>query len=64
MIATTDATKIVAILAAFFLLLALIAVARAMFTRNPPTARRFRVGVFVERDHEAQPDDTPPKGDS
>jgi hypothetical protein len=54
-------TQITLVVAIFFLLLALIAVARSMFrSDDPPEARRFRVGVFVERDHEREPssDDT------
>jgi hypothetical protein len=51
-LALTTPTAITLIVAAFFVLLALIALGRAMFTREPPRAKRFRVGVFVERDRE------------
>lgn len=58
MIAYSDATVIVGIVAAFFLLLALIALARTVSRRFPPSYRRFRVGVFVERD-DGPPGDGP-----
>lgn len=52
MIGYSDATVITAIAAVFFAVIAVLAFGRAMFRRYPPTARRFRVGVFIERDHE------------
>ncbi len=52
MTATSAATQITALVVGFFALLALLAVARAIFRPSAPTPRRFRVGVFVERDHE------------
>jgi hypothetical protein len=48
----SDATVITAIIVSFFAVLVLAVLARSLFTRDPPAARRFRVGVFVERDHE------------
>jgi hypothetical protein len=54
-------TAIVLIAACLFVVLALLAFGRTMFRRHPPAARRFRVGVFVERDHEQTEDDTDPK---
>ena len=55
MIATSNATEITAVVAIFFLLLVLIVAARSVFrAKDPPAARRFRVGVFVERDHERE----------
>jgi hypothetical protein len=48
----SDATLITGIVVLFFALLALLAFGRAIFRRDPPAARRFRIGVFVERDHE------------
>jgi hypothetical protein len=56
-IAVSQATAITAIIVAFFALLALVAFGRAMFRRHPPAARRFRVGVFVERDQERKDDE-------
>lgn len=53
----SDATAITAIIAAFFLILALITLARTIFRTNPPSAKRFRVGVFIERDHVSAEDD-------
>ena len=52
MIGYSDATTITAIVAAFFVVLALIVVGRSLFTRHQrgPRSRSFRVGVFVERD--------------
>ena len=50
MIGYSNATEITAIVASFFILLALIAAARALFRKGPPEPRRWRVGVFVERD--------------
>jgi len=49
-IAYSDATVITAIVAGFFLLLALIALVRAVTRRGPPQPTRYRIGVFVERD--------------
>jgi hypothetical protein len=49
----SDATIVVIVIAAFIVVLALIATGRSLFTRTPPRSRRFRVGVFIERDHEA-----------
>ena len=45
----SDAETVTAIVAAFFALLALVALARSL-THRGPSYRRFRVGVFVERD--------------
>jgi hypothetical protein len=58
-IAYSDATLITAIAALFFLAMALLAAGRAMFSKGPPLARRFRVGVFLERDHERMDEDDP-----
>jgi hypothetical protein len=56
-IAYSSATSITAILAAFFVLMGVIALVRSIFRReSPPTERRFRVGVFVERDHVSDED--------
>jgi hypothetical protein len=50
-IAYSDATTITGLLTTFFVLLALIALARSMLRdKGAPQDRRFRVGVFVERD--------------
>jgi len=52
LIAVDQATTITAIVVAFFALLAIIALVRSIFRRDdPPPTKRFRVGVFVERDH-------------
>jgi hypothetical protein len=53
LLAMSNAAIIVLAVAAFVLILALIATGRSLFTRTPPKARRFRVGVFIERDREA-----------
>ncbi len=59
---TSTATEITVVTAAFFLLLVLIVTARSIFRSNdPPAARRFRVGVFIERDHELEPPPPPAK---
>lgn len=50
MIALAQATTITAIVAAVFILLALIAFARVVLRREPTVPRRLRVGVFFERD--------------
>lgn len=46
---STAATIVVAVVA-FAAFLALVTLARLVLRRSPPTWRRFRVGVFVERD--------------
>ena len=43
-------TSVVAALAGFFLLIAALTVSRLLLRRTPPTWRRLRVGVFLERD--------------
>lgn len=61
---TSTATEITLVVAVFFLLLVLIVVARSVFRSNdPPAARRFRVGVFVERDHELEEKGSAPTRD-
>jgi hypothetical protein len=50
-LAWSDATIVTAIVAAFFLLMALIALARTILRRDRrPADWRIRVGVFLERD--------------
>ena len=46
---TTD-VKIILILAGFFALLAMLTFMRLLLRREPPTWKRLRLGVFVERD--------------
>ena len=55
----SDATTAVVIAAAFFLTLAGFAVLRLILRNAPPTWRRYRVGVFMERDPEDRDDDEP-----
>lgn len=43
-------TEITAIVAGFFLLIALFALLRLLFIRDPPPWRRVKVGVFIERE--------------
>ena len=63
MIAASTATEITAIAAGFFLLLVLIVAVRSVIRPNdPPAARRFRVGVFVERDREPEQPTTTQEG--
>src|SRR6516225_9246633 len=52
--ALSTATEITLIAAGFFLVLALIALLRALYVKVRPP-RRWSVGVFVERGREAQP---------
>jgi hypothetical protein len=51
----SDPVIITLAFAAFFLLLALLTFLRIVMRKAPPTWRRYRIGVFVERD----PDDRP-----
>lgn len=46
----SDDVTITLAVVGFFLVLALLTFARLLLRRTPPTYRRFRVGVFVERD--------------
>jgi len=63
MIGYSNATAITAIVAGFFILLALIALARTLFTHTTQP-RRYRVGVFVERDTDQPPAEWPtPRGE-
>jgi hypothetical protein len=52
MIAThfSDSIAITGVVALFFVVLALIAFARAILRKEPSNTKRFRVGVFIERD--------------
>ena len=55
MLAVSEATSITAIAAGFFVALALISLTRALWVKHrPPRSRRYRVGVFVERDAQPQ----------
>lgn len=60
MIATrlSDPVAITLIAAVWFLLLALIAVSRTVMRKVPPISHRFRVGIFIERDHKTSDEDT------
>jgi hypothetical protein len=51
----TDTETITLAVIGFFLVLALLAFARAILRRSGPAYRRLRVGVFVERDNEERP---------
>ena len=53
----SDAETIVLTVVAFFVILALLTFARVILRRSPPSYRRFRVGVFVERDDYSDPDE-------
>jgi len=54
------ATAVTAIAVGFFLLIAVVVLARLIFRKDqPPAAKRFRVGVFIERDREHK-DEPPP----
>jgi hypothetical protein len=55
----STATSVTLVVAAFFALLALIAFARWLLAREqgPARYRRFRVGLFVERDRELEEPD-------
>jgi len=62
MLAVSEATSITAIAAGFFIAVALISLARALWVKHrPPRSRRYRVGVFVERD--AQPPEPEQEGE-
>jgi hypothetical protein len=50
LIAYSDAVTITVAVAAFFAVLALLAFARVLLRKGPPPPRRFRIGIFVERD--------------
>jgi hypothetical protein len=58
--ALSEATQITISIGGFFIALALLALLRVIFRKDPspPTWRRYRVGMFVERD----PHDTDDKG--
>lgn len=53
MIAYSAPVEITAIAALFFIILALIALARALYVKVRPP-KRWAVGVFVERDREPE----------
>jgi len=60
MLAYSDAVVITAAVAAFFGLLALLAFARVLLRKGPPPPRRFRIGIFIERDdHTTRPSEEP-----
>lgn len=50
MIALTDASTVTIIIVGFFVFLVLVAVARTVMRRDTPAYRRYRLGIFVERD--------------
>jgi hypothetical protein len=52
----SDPVLITAIVAFWFLLLALIALTRALLGKTHPRPHRLRVGVFVERDSGSEDD--------
>jgi hypothetical protein len=54
---TSDAVTLVLIVAVSLLVLVLILVVRSVLRTVPPITRRFRIGVFVERDAEGPKDD-------
>jgi hypothetical protein len=58
----STATEITLIVAGFFLVLALIALVRALYVKVRPP-RRWSVGVFVERDREPEPPQWPNRGE-
>jgi len=49
-IAYSDAVTITVAVAAFFAVLALLAFARVLLRKGAPPNRRFRIGIFIERD--------------
>jgi hypothetical protein len=51
----SDVETITITVIAFFLVLALLTFARTILRRMPPTYRRLRVGIFVERDNGDEP---------
>lgn len=46
----SDAETITLAVVGFFLVLALLTFARLLLRKAPPSYKRFRVGVFIERD--------------
>jgi hypothetical protein len=58
-LAFSDAETIVAIVAVFFIVLALIVLARLTMRALPPSYSHWRFGVFVEREGNAPDDDDP-----
>lgn len=51
MLALSDAETITLAVVGFFVILMLLVFARVVLRKVPPSFRRFRVGVFVERDN-------------
>jgi len=58
--ALSDASTITIAVVAFFVFLVVVAVVRAVLTHDKPPYRRYRLGVFVERDDGKNDED--PKG--
>jgi hypothetical protein len=56
-IAYSDAVTITVAVALFFFLLALLTFARVLLRKAPPSYRRFRIGIFIERDDYGDDDD-------
>ena len=51
MAAVSDVETVTLAVVGFFLVLALLTFARIVLRRMPPSYRRFRIGVFIERDN-------------
>jgi hypothetical protein len=65
-LALSDAQTIVTAVIGFLVIVALLVFARLMLAKVPPTYRRYRFGVFVERDGDASDGDgdSPPQHDT
>ena len=58
MIAVTDVTYVTASIVGFFALFTLVTLARIIFRREDPNWRRFRIGLFIERDRRGEDQDS------
>lgn len=63
-LAWSDQVIVVVVVAVFFILLAMLATGRSLYTRDAPLERRFRIGVFIERDREKSGNGNPPESES
>jgi hypothetical protein len=62
-LALSDVGTIVSAVVGFLVVVALLVFARLMLAKVPPTYRRYRFGVFVERDGTAGDGDADGNGD-